>query len=109
MWMYSKKKSTNLASTIKFGLIHQITLISTNKIIYNKFIPTKIDIKKIVQETSINNLKKEERLFGFNEASKYSRFFRSGRTEQWKDILSLGQIKLIEKELYPMMKQFNYL
>jgi hypothetical protein len=80
-----------------------------NKIIYNKFIPTKIDIKKIVQETSINNLKKEERLFGFNEASKYSRFFRSGRTEQWKDILSLGQIKLIEKELYPMMKQFNYL
>ena len=80
-----------------------------NKIIYNKFIPTKIDIKKIVQETSINNLKKEERLFGFNEASKYSRFFRSGRTEQWKDILSLGQIKLIEKELYPMMKLFNYL
>lgn len=80
-----------------------------NKIIYNKFIPTKIDIKKIVQETSINNLKKEERLFGFNEASKYSRFFRSGKTEQWKDILSLGQIKLIEKELYPMMKQFNYL
>lgn len=80
-----------------------------NKIIYNNFIPTKIDIKKIVQETSINNLKKEERLFGFNEASKYSRFFRSGRTEQWKDILSLGQIKLIEKELYPMMKQFNYL
>ena len=80
-----------------------------NKITHNKLIPTKIDIKKIVQETSINNLKKEERLFGFNEASKYSRFFRSGKTEQWKDILSLGQIKLIEKELYPMMKQFNYL
>jgi hypothetical protein len=80
-----------------------------NKITHNKLIPTKIDIKKIVQETSINNLKKEEDLFGFNEASKYSKFFRSGRTEQWKDILSLGQIKLIEKELYSMMKQFNYL
>ena len=80
-----------------------------NKITHNKLIPTKIDIKKIVQETSINNLKKEEDLSGFNEASKYSKFFRSGRTEQWKDILSLGQIKLIEKELYSMMKQFNYL
>ncbi len=80
-----------------------------NKITHNKLIPTKIDIKKIIQETSINNLKKEEDLFGFNEASKYSKFFRSGRTEQWKDILSLGQIKLIEKELYSMMKQFNYL
>ena len=80
-----------------------------NKITHNKLIPTKIDIKKIVQETSINNLKKEEGLSGFNEASKYSKFFRSGRTEQWKDILSLGQIKLIEKELYSMMKQFNYL
>ena len=80
-----------------------------NKITQNKLFPNKIDIKKIINETSINNLKKEEELFGFKEASKYSRFFRSGRTEQWKDILSLYQIKLIEKELYPMMKQFNYL
>ena len=80
-----------------------------NKITHNKLFPNKIDIKKIIHETSINNLKKEEELFGFKEASKYSRFFRSGRTEQWKDILSLYQIKLIEKELYPMMKQFNYL
>jgi hypothetical protein len=80
-----------------------------NKITNNTFFLNKIDINKIIQETSINNLKKEEGLFGFKEASKYSRFFRSGKTEQWKDILSLGQIKLINKELFPMMKQLNYL
>ena len=80
-----------------------------NKITFNSFFPNKIDIHKIIQETSMSNLKKEEELFGFKEASKYSRFFRSGKTEQWKDILSLYQRKLIEKELYPMMKQFNYL
>lgn len=80
-----------------------------NKITNNTFFLNKIDINKIIQETSINNLKKEEGLFGFKEASKYSRFFRSGKTKQWEDILSLDQIKLINKELFPMMKQFNYL
>ena len=80
-----------------------------NKITCNAFLPNKIDINKIIQETNINNLKKEEELFGFKEASKYSNFFRSGKTKQWEDILSLRQIKLIEKELHPLMKQFNYL
>ncbi len=80
-----------------------------NKITCNAFLPNKIDIPKIIQETSISNLKKEEELFGFKEASKYSKFFRSGKVEQWKDLLNLSQIKLIEKELYPLMKQFNYL
>jgi len=80
-----------------------------NKITSNTFFQNKIDINKIIQETSMSNLKKEEELFGFKEASKYSNFFRSGKMEQWRDILSLDQIKLIEKELYPMMKQFNYL
>ena len=80
-----------------------------NKITSNTFFQNKIDINKIIQETSMGNLKKEEELFGFKEASKYSNFFRSGKMEQWRDILSLDQIKLIEKELYPIMKQFNYL
>ena len=80
-----------------------------NKITCNTFLPNKINIHKIVQETNISNLKKEEKLFGFKEASKYSKFFRSGKAKQWEDILSLSQIKLIEKELYPLMKQFNYL
>ena len=80
-----------------------------NKITSNTFFQNKIDINKIIQETSMGNLKKEEELFGFKEASKYSNFFRSGKMEQWRDILSLDQIKLIEKELYPLMKQFNYL
>ena len=80
-----------------------------NKITYNTFFPNKIEIHKIIKETNINNLKKKEELFGFEEASKYSKFFRSGKTGQWKNILSLSQIKLIEKELYPLMKLFNYL
>ncbi len=79
-----------------------------NKITCYTLLPNKIDIHKIIKETSISNLKKEEELFGFKEASKYSNFFRSGTTKQWEDILSLDQIKLIEKELYPLMKQFDY-
>jgi len=80
-----------------------------NKITFNTFLPNRIDIQKIIRETNISNLKKEEKLFGFKEASRHSKFFRSGKKKQWEYILSLSQIKLIEKELYPMMKQFNYL
>ncbi len=80
-----------------------------NNITHNTFFPHKIDLHKIIEETSISNLKNEEELFGFEEASKYSKFFRSGKIEQWKDLLSLNQIKLIEKKLYPLMRLFNYI
>ena len=67
------------------------------------------DIDQIIENTSFNNLKKLEELSGFDEATKHSKFFRSGTSNQWKDILSNSQIKLIEKNLQSMMKYFNYI
>ena len=67
------------------------------------------DINKIVENTNFNNLKKLEDKNGFDEATKHSKFFRSGTSNQWKDILSNSQIKLIEKNLKSLMKYFNYI
>ena len=80
-----------------------------NKITQNKIFLKDINVEKIIQNTNIENLKKEEKLHGFLEASKYSNFFRSGKAEQWKEVLDVDQIKAIEKKFYPLMRQFNYI
>ena len=67
------------------------------------------DIDKIVENTNFNNLKKLEGKNGFDEATIHSNFFRSGTSNQWKDILSNSQAKLIEKNLKSLMKYFNYI
>ena len=67
------------------------------------------DIDIILENTNFNNLRELEDKNGFDEATKHSKFFRSGTTNQWKDILSNRQIKLIEKNLQSLMKYFNYI
>ena len=67
------------------------------------------DIDKIVENTNFNNLKKLEDKNGFDEATKHSKFFRSGTSNQWKDVLTNAQVKLIEKNLKSLMKYFNYI
>ncbi len=67
------------------------------------------DIDKIVENTNFNNLKKLEDKNGFDEASNYSKFFRSGTSNQWKNVLTNTQIKLIEKNLKSLMSYFNYI
>ena len=67
------------------------------------------DIDKIVENTNFNNLKKLEEKNGFDEASNYSKFFRSGKSSQWKDVLTNTQINLIEKNLKSLMRYFNYI
>ena len=59
------------------------------------------DLKKRVDKLEDKN--------GFDEATKHSKFFRSGTSNQWKDILSNSQTKLIEKNLKSLMKYFNYI
>ena len=66
-------------------------------------------IDKIIENTNFNNLKKLENQNGFDEASKHSKFFRSGNSNQWKDILSKTQIQLIENNLKTLMRHFNYI
>ena len=80
----------------------------------NKIYKLKIDlsdqkIDKIIENTNFNNLKKLENQNGFDEASKHSKFFRSGNSNQWKDVLSKKQLQLIENNLHTLMKYFNYI
>ena len=67
------------------------------------------DIDKIIENTNFTNLRNLEDKNGFDEATKHSKFFRSGTSNQWKDILSNSQAKLIEKNLKSLMKYFNYI
>ena len=66
-------------------------------------------IDKIIQNTNFNNLKKLENQNDFDEASNHSKFFRSGNSNQWKDVLSKTQLQLIENNLKTLMKYFNYI
>ena len=66
-------------------------------------------IKKILENTSFKKLKQKELKEGFPEASKYSNFFRSGKRDQWKEILNKNQKELIEREFNFVMKKFNYI
>ena len=67
------------------------------------------DIDKIIENTNFTNLRNLEDKNGFDEATKHSKFFRSGTSNQWKDILSNSQINIIEKNLKSLMKYFNYI
>ena len=67
------------------------------------------DIDQVIENTSFNNLKKIENKYGFDESSKHSSFFRTGTSNQWKDILSKQQLQLIENNLQTLMKHFNYI
>ena len=67
------------------------------------------DIDKIIENTNFTNLRNLEDKNGFDEATKHSKFFRSGTSNQWKNVLTNTQVKLIEKNLKPLMRYFNYI
>ena len=79
------------------------------KITGNKVIKTNERVDQIVKNTNFSNLKYFENLSGFEESTKYSKFFRKGHSGQWHKNLSNEQIKHIEKKLKYLMKNFNYL
>ena len=79
--------------------------IITNKNILNN----KKNIDKIIKNTSFKTLQLQEISNGFDEASKHSKFFRSGTLNQWKGILSNTQVQIIDNNLQPLMKYFNYI
>ncbi len=94
----------NQTSESVLKIIEFINNISNNSILAND-----IDIKKIIENTNFDNLQKLEKTNGFNEASKYSNFFRSGTQNQWKDILNNDQRSLIERKLGQTMNYLNYI
>ena len=99
---YEDLLNQNRESILK--IIEFINIISSNSILAKD-----IDIKKIIENTNFSNLQKLEKIKGFDEASKYSNFFRSGKQNQWKNILTKDQIMLIETKLGQTMKYFNYI
>ena len=69
-------------------------------------------INSVVKSTSFAKLKDMETKEGFEESMKQKDkpfFFRKGETNQWKNILSLGQVKKIEQSFNKTMIQFGYL
>jgi hypothetical protein len=75
----------------------------------DKIFDKEINFSNIVQNTDFVKLQNQEKQKGFDEASKYSIFFRSGKIEQWKKKLSVKQLNKIESRLNINMKKFKYL
>ena len=46
---------------------------------------------------------------GFSESLPWSKFFRKGKKNQWKDILTKNQVKMIEQKCKKNLQRFNYL
>ena len=75
---------------------------------------TNLEIKKqnILESTSFNKFKNEEKNFGFNESSDKNKnaFFSVGKKNQWKNILNKNQIKTINNNssFRKIMNKFNY-
>ena len=57
----------------------------------------------------INNMANKEKTRNFNETLNNSNFFRIGKKNQWKKILSTYQINLIESSFKSKMKKFEYI
>ena len=78
------------------------------KLMFNNQISiTEKTIDKTIKQTSFNNLKKLEKINGFDEATNEN-FFRKGISNQWKKILTIKQQKIIEDELNLPMQKLGY-
>jgi hypothetical protein len=67
-------------------------------------------LKRAIDNSSFNIVKKQEKEHGFKEKSKKSdEFFTNGKINVYKDKLSTEQINKILNDHYDVMKKFNYL
>jgi len=66
-------------------------------------------ITNILRTTSFSKLKEDEEKFGFFESSKNSVFFRSGKKNQWQEILTKKQLLFIEKSFKQYMTIYEYI
>ncbi|MEH6528067.1 MAG: sulfotransferase domain-containing protein [Sneathiella sp.] len=72
--------------------------------------PPEERLARAIEFSSFKNVQKQEEEKGFNEQSKKNdRFFRVGKSGQWKDVLTDKQVDKIVKYHYDTMKQFGYL
>jgi hypothetical protein len=67
-------------------------------------------LAEAIKRSSFENLKRQEEDYGFREKpDKAERFFREGRSGQWKEILSQQQIERIVNDHGELMRRFGYL
>ena len=66
-------------------------------------------IKFSVENSQFDKLQKSEKIYGFKANEGNTNFFRSGKSEQWKNVLNNSQIKKIESTFRDEMKFLGYL
>lgn len=64
--------------------------------------------KNIMKTTSFNYMKENENKNGFIEAKQWNKFFRTGKKDQWKDVLSKNQQLKINDNFKEFMNKFGY-
>ena len=77
-----------------------------------KILKFELNDKKIInciESTKLKNLREIERKIGFKEKPINSQFFfRKGLFNEWEEILSIEQIKVIENSFNKEMKELGY-
>lgn len=71
----------------------------------------KIDNRRLrfaLEQTTFKNLQQLETNNGFRELGKGRKFFRKGKANQWKKILTSEQIETIEQDHGEVMKRYGY-
>jgi Sulfotransferase domain len=72
--------------------------------------PTAAELGVAIKRSSFESLRDQEDKSGFQEKSLHAdRFFREGRADQWKNILTPQQIDAVVKAHGESMKRFGYL
>ena len=66
-------------------------------------------MNKTIKDTSFEKLKKEEELYGFDQATGNGPFFRKGIVGDWKEKLKKEQVKKIEESFFKEMRELKYL
>ena len=77
------------------------------KILFFKF--DQLKFNNAIKSLEFEKIKKLEEDHGFDEKLHGDYFFRKGITDEWKNVLSEKQIKLIEENFYNEMKELKYL
>ena len=68
---------------------------------------SKTKINNIIKTTDFKELKLQESRVGFKEAQSGT-FFRKGKKNQWKNILNVQQINILENKFRDFMDKFGY-
>lgn len=71
--------------------------------------PPRATLERAIEQSSFKNLRAQEEAKGFQEKSaKGSKFFRVGKSGQWRDVLTPAQIEQVISKHQEQMTRFGY-